>query len=142
MLGLGEHIGGDKVGLGLGGNDQDLGGTGHEIDADLARKQFLGGGHIDVTGSDDAVGTRNGLCAIGESRDGLRAAHAKNLIDAQVVRRGIDFVDRLRTGYADIFHAGGLGRNSRHDQGRGQWIAARRDVAADRVQRPDDLPAP
>ena len=65
--------------IGLRGDDQNLGGTGDEIDPDFARKQFLGGGDIDVARADDAVGAGNGFRAVGEGGDGLRPAHLKYL---------------------------------------------------------------
>ena len=87
MLGLRQHVGGECTRIAVGGDDQDLGGPGDEIDADFAGQQFLGGGDVDVAGADDAIGARHGARAEGEGRDGLRAAHLKDVVHAQQVAR-------------------------------------------------------
>ena len=79
MLGLGQHVGGEVARIAIGGDDQDFGGAGDEIDADFAGEQFLGGGDVDVAGADDAVGAGHGAGAEGEGGDGLRAAHLETL---------------------------------------------------------------
>ena len=56
VLGLRQHVGGEVARIAVGGDDQDFGGAGDEVDADFAREQFLRGGDIDVAGTDDAVG--------------------------------------------------------------------------------------
>ena len=86
MLGLRQHVGGEVARIAFGGDDQDLGGAGDEIDADFAGQQFLGGGDIDVAGADDAVGARHGARAEGESRDGLRAAHLEYVLRRPAAR--------------------------------------------------------
>ena len=58
VLGLREHVGGEMARIAVGGNDQNFGGSGNEVDADFAREQFLSGGDIDIAGADDAVGAR------------------------------------------------------------------------------------
>ena len=95
VLGLRQHVGGEVARIAFGGDDQDLGGAGDEIDADFAGEQFLGGGDVDVAGADDAVGARHGARAEGEGRDGLRAAHLKDVTHAQQGRGAEDFGDRL-----------------------------------------------
>ena len=65
--------------IAVGGDDQDLGRPGDEVDPDFAREQLLGGRDVDVAGADDAVDARHGRGAEGERRDGLRAAHLKDV---------------------------------------------------------------
>ena len=96
MLGLREHVGGEMSRVAFGGDDQDFGGTGDEIDADFAGEQFLCGCDVDVAGTDDAVGARNGSRAEGESCDGLRAAHLEDLAHAEQRGRAEDFGDGPR----------------------------------------------
>ena len=88
VLGLGQQIGGDPVGIaGLVGEDQHLGGPGDHVDADLAEDQPLGGRHIGVAGPDDLGDRRDGRGAVGERRHRLRAADAIDLVDAGELRR-------------------------------------------------------
>ena len=87
MLGLRQHVGGEVARVAVGGDDQDLGGTGDEVDADFAGEQFLGGGDIDVAGPDDAVGARHGSRAEREGRDGLRAAHLEDVAARRAIAR-------------------------------------------------------
>ncbi len=83
MLGLRQQVGGDPVGIAvLVGDDQHLRGAGDHVDADLAEHDALGGGDIGVAGADDLGDRRDGFGAVGERRDGLRAADAENLVDA------------------------------------------------------------
>ena len=79
VLGLRQHVGGEVARVAVGRDDQDLGGPGDEVDAHLAGQQFLGRGHVDVAGADDAVGARHGAGAEGEGGDGLRAAHLEHV---------------------------------------------------------------
>ena len=83
MFGLGEHVGGEESRIAFSRDDEDLGGSGDEVDADFAGEQLLGRRDIDVAGSDDAVGARHGFGSVGESGDGLRAAHLEDLVDAE-----------------------------------------------------------
>ena len=118
-----------KPRVAVGGDDQDLGRSGDEVDAHFARQQFLGGGHIDVARADDAIGARHRARAEGESRDGLRAAHLENA--ARTPSRCA--VPRISgtgrgTGHANVRHAGHLRRNHGHHQRGGQRIAARGNI--------------
>ncbi len=139
VLGLGEHVGGEEPGIALGGDDEDLGGTGDEIDADISREQLLRRGYVDVSGTYDAIGARDGFGSVSKSRDGLRAAHLEDLVDAEDVRGSVNLVDSLGAGYADVLHARHLRGHGGHDQRGRERIAAGGDVAAHGVQRPHDL---
>jgi len=102
VLCLGEHVGGEMGGVSIGGDNQDLGGAGDEVDADFAGQEFLGGGNINVTGTDDAVGARNRARSEGKGGDSLRAAHLKNLAEAEDPGRSEDLGYRFRAGDANI----------------------------------------
>ncbi len=103
VLGLRQHVGGEMARIALGGDDQDLRGPGDEIDSHFARQQFLGRRHVDVAGPDDAVGARHRARAVGEGRDGLRAAHLEN-VRARPSSAAVPKTSRtgLRRGHADV----------------------------------------
>ena len=83
MFGLGQEVGGDPVGIGRRiGEHQHFRRAGDHVDADRAEDAALGGRHIGVAGPDDLGDRGDGLGAIGERRDRLRAADAVNLVDA------------------------------------------------------------
>ena len=84
VLGLRQQVGGDPVRIVAGavGDDQHLGRTGDHVDADRAEHLPLGGRDIGVAGADDLGDRRDGLGAVGERRDRLRAADAVDLVDA------------------------------------------------------------
>ena len=103
MLGLGEHVGGEESRIAIGGDDENLGGAGDEVDADFAGEEFLGGRDIDVAGSDDAVGSGHGCGAVGEGRDGLRAAHLEYLRHLEQVSRSEDLIHGARAEQAQMF---------------------------------------
>ncbi len=59
MLGLGEQVGGDPVGIVLGvGDDQHFRRAGDHVDADLSEHLALGLGDIGIAGADDLVDRR------------------------------------------------------------------------------------
>ena len=122
VFGLGEHVGSEVARVAIGGDDEDLGGAGDEIDADFAGEELLGGGDVDVAGADDAVGARDGAGAEGEGGDGLRAAHLEDVVATPSrVGRAEDFGDGARRGDADVGHARHLRRNHGHHA---PWRAA------------------
>jgi hypothetical protein len=86
MLGLSEHIGSDPFWVALLGEDQDLRGAGDEINTDIAREEFLGGGNIGVAGADDAVDGFDGGRAESHSGDGLSATDSIDFLNAKDVR--------------------------------------------------------
>lgn len=75
VLGLREDIRRDVGGVLLPVRyDEDLGGAGEHVDADLAVHLFFGEGDVDVAGAGDDVDLRDALRAAGERGDRLRAA--------------------------------------------------------------------
>ena len=89
VLGLADQVGGDvhRVG-GVVGEDRDLGGAGLGVDADLRTADPLGRGDVDVARPGDHVDRRElgavGVgAAVGQQRDGLRAADRPHLVDAE-----------------------------------------------------------
>ena len=82
--------------IAIGGDDQDLGGPGDEVDAHLARQQLLRRGHVDVARARRCGPPRHRARAEGERRDGLRAAHLEDVRDAQQRRRAEDLRHRPR----------------------------------------------
>ena len=83
MLGLRQKVGGDPGGIGGAvGDDQHFGRAGDHVDADGAEDLALGGGDIGVAGADDLADRLDGLGAVGERADRLRAADAVDLGDA------------------------------------------------------------
>ena len=89
VLGLGQQVGGDPVGIVVAvGDDQHFRRAGDHVDADGAEHLPLGGRDIGVAGADDLGDRRDRLGAIGEGRDRLRAADAVDLGDAGEVGRG------------------------------------------------------
>ena len=83
MLSLAEQVGGDDAGVTLAvGDDQDLAGTGHHVDADLAEDLLLGLGHELVAGADDLIHTGYALGAVSQGGYGLCPAHAEDAVDA------------------------------------------------------------
>ena len=74
-------------------------GPGDEVDADFARQQLLRRRDIDVARPDDAIRARNGLRAISERGDGVRATHHENVVR----HRAGDAVPRISgTGLGDV----------------------------------------
>ena len=139
MLGLREHVGREMPRIAIGRDDEDFGGSGDEIDADLAGEQLFRGRDVDVARSDDAVGARHRASAVGEGRDGLRAAHFENVLHAEQVGRAEDFGHGTRRRHTNGGDAGDLRGNDGHQQRGGQGIAARGNVGGHGVERTHDL---
>ena len=119
VLGLGEQVDRHPVGIGRAvGDDQHLRRAGHHVDADDAEDAALGAGDVGVAGTDDLVHLRNGLRAVGQRRDGLRAADGEHAIDAGQMGSGqhqLRSSRRRRRHHHDQFpDAGHLGRNRVH----------------------------
>ena len=112
MFGLRKEIGGNETRVGKTvGEDENLTGSGHHIDAHGACHDFFGQGDIQVAGTDDDVHLRNCFGSICESRNSPGAAdlvdlthahltgrHEKMRVDATVTGRGSDHDDPLHTG--------------------------------------------
>src|SRR5579883_2254778 len=89
--------------------------------------------------ADNLIRARDTFRAVGECRNGLRAAQTENLSDAQKVGSG----DHCRGGSGgsddDFPNAGLLRRNHAHEDRGGQGKTPAGHVAGDALQRPDDL---
>ena len=83
VLGLRHEVDGDERGHGgLVGEDENLAGAGEHVDAHVAHDELLGRGHVGVAGADDLVDARDGVGAVRERGDRLRAADLVDLVDA------------------------------------------------------------
>jgi hypothetical protein len=137
---LPEQIGGADFAIhAVVGDDQGLGRTGQQVDADAAEQLALGLRHIGVAGADDHVDRRDRLGAERHGGDRLHAAQHVDLIGATEVHGGNDrrmraAAERRRAG-DDAFDASHPRRDDRHVRGGDHRIAAARHVAADRVYR-------
>ena len=107
VLGLRHEVDRDERGhRGLVGEHEDLGGAGEHVDAHVAHDELLGGGHVRVAGADDLVDARDGLGAVRERGDRLRAADLVDLVDAGLGGGG----ERVR-----VHGAVGRGRHDHRD---------------------------
>ena len=130
MLGLAEQVRGHDLGVALAvGDDQNLTGPGHHVDAHLAEDLLFRLGHELVAGANDFVHLRHALGAIGQGGHRLGAAHPEDPVhpadagggqdiggDLAVLPRGRDHTDLLhpRQLGRDAIHqdAGGIGRRA------------------------------
>ncbi len=124
VLGLGEQVHGQPVGIGAAvGDHQDLRGPGNHVDAYLAEHRPLGGGHVDVARPHDLVDPRHALGAVGQRRHRLGAADGEDMIDAgQVGRRQHQLVEHAigsRHHHDDLAHTRHMGRDGVHQYRRG-----------------------
>ena len=140
MLGLGEEVGGDPLGVARAvGEDANLGGAGDLVDGDGAVDLALGGGDVGVAGAGDELdGADAG--AVGHHADGLDAANAVDFGGAGhaqgVEKRRGDGHAVAGGGAGDDFgDAGGLGQHHGHDGGGGERRGAAGDVDAHAVHR-------
>ena len=140
MLGLAEQVGRAHFAVdAVVGDDQRLGRTGEQIDADAAEQLALGLRHIGVAGTDDHVDRRDRLGAERHGGDRLHAAEHQDLVGAAEMHGGDDrrmrpALERRRAG-DDALHAGDPRGDDRHVGGGDHRIAPARHVAADRVDR-------
>ena len=130
VLGLAQQVDRDdeRVGV-LVGDDQDLGRTGEQVDADLAEQLPLRLGDERVAGAGDQVHPVDRLGADRQRRDRLHAAEQVDLVGARQMHcrdgGGGDLAaDRRRRG-DDPLDAGDLGRDDGH-------VRARRAAGSDR----------
>ncbi len=123
----------------LRGDDDDFGGTRDEVDAGFAGDQFFRGGDINVTRPNNAIDARHSFRSEGQSRDGLRAAHLKEVRDAEPGREAENLGAGPRAGDADGLDAGDLRGNHVHQQRGGQGISAGGRVCAHGIERAHDL---
>jgi hypothetical protein len=140
VLGLAQQVdGGHERVSGVVGDDEDLGGAGKEVDADLAEELALRLGDIGVARAHDHVNRIDGLGADGERRDGLDAADQVDLVGAGEVhgRNGCvgDDAAGRGCGCGHALHAGDLRGQDGH-VGRGeQRVAPAGDVGTHGVHR-------
>ena len=122
MLGLGQKVSGDPVGIVVAiGDDENFRRAGDHVDADRAEDDALGGGDIGIARPDDLGDGRDALRAIGQRRDRLRAADAVDFLDAGNLcggqHRRIDLAFQRRHDHDDARHAGNSGRHGVHQHG-------------------------
>ena len=103
VLGLREQLARDVFGTrALVAHDQHFRRSGEPVDPARAEDLALRFGHVDVPGSDDLIDRRDRRRAVGQRRNGLRAADRIELVDAAqaagVPDRGVDRPVALRRG--------------------------------------------
>jgi hypothetical protein len=137
---LAEQIGCAYLAVGaVVGDDQRLGRTGEQVDADAAEQLPFRFGDIGVARADDHVDGGNALSAERHGSHRLHAAEHEDLVGAAEMHRRHD--RRMRTALEwrragdDVPDAGDPRGNDRHVGGGDHRIAAARYVAADRVHR-------
>ena len=140
MLGLGEQVGGDPVGIVVAvGDDQHLRRSGDHVDADGAEHLPLGGGDIGVARADDLGDRADRLGAVGERGDRLGAADAIDLIDAGEAggdqHQRVDLAVRRRRHHHDPLDAGDLRRNRVHQHRGGIGRRPARHIEPDSLDR-------
>jgi hypothetical protein len=144
VLGLRKEVHRHPVGVGLTiADDQYLRRAGDHVDADDAEDAALGRGDVGVAGADDLVDLRNGLRAIGQCRDRLRAADGEYAVDAGQ-RCGSQYqrvllARRRRYDHDQFADAGDARRNGVHQHRRRVRGLAAGHVEADAVERRDLL---
>jgi hypothetical protein len=145
VLRLRQQVGGHPFGPSRAiGDDQDLARSCEVVDPDPPEHQPLRGLHVEVPWTDDLVHARQRLRAEGERRHRLRAADAKEAVDAGDRRRGenraVASLQRSRRRYGDdLPDAGHLGRDDVHQHRRRIGRAPTRHVDADALERLDLL---
>ena len=141
MLGLTEQVSGHDSGIALPvGDNQDLAGSGHHVDAYPAEDLLLRLSHKLVAGSHDLVHSGDGFCSVCQCSDRLGAAYPEDPVHAADLRRrkniGVD-LPVLAGGrhHADLLHPGDLGRDGVHQDAGGIRCRASGDVKPHPLQR-------
>ena len=120
------------------GDDEHLGGAGDHIDAHRAEHAALGRGDVGVTGTRDLVDLRDGLRAIRQRADRLRAADGEDAVDAGHSRSGqhqrVLLAARGRHDHDQLTHPGDLGRDRVHHHARRVGRLATRHVKTRAIQ--------
>ena len=146
MLGLGEQIVSGEFRIGRFIDDHHhFARPGDGVDIDFAINESFRQGDEEIARPDDFIDPRNAFHAVGQRRDGLRAAKAINLVDAQLVAGGQHVgVVRAELGgrgdHGQLLHAGHLGGHGRHQHGRRIRRRSARHANARPIQRPIPLP--
>ncbi len=73
VLSLSYEVGRDPLGITLGAHHHQLRWAGDEINSTLACNQFLGSGHVTVSGTHDLLHARHAFRPIGKRGDSLRS---------------------------------------------------------------------
>ena len=140
MLGLAEQICRAHFGIGgVVGNDQGLGRSGQQVDADTAEQLPLRLRDERIAGADQHVDGRNARGAESHRGDRLNAAQQIDLIGTTQRHRGDGgsgrhAVERRRAG-GDALHTGHLRGQHAHVRRRDHRITAPRHIAADAGDR-------
>ena len=139
MLRLRQDIRGNKSRIATRGHDQQLCGAGEQVNRAVVAHQTFGCSYKPIPRPTDFLDARNGARAIGQCGDGLRAADARQLADAEQMRGREHGGVRPRTRHDDSAHPGHLRGDHAHQHRRDQCESPAGNVAAHRVQRADDL---
>ena len=146
VLGLGEQVGGDELGRRVVVGDHDeLRRPGDRVGADDARDLALGQRDVDVARPDDHVDGADGLGAVRERGDRLRATDPVHLVDpgerrgGQRGRRDLPVAAGRHT-QNDLRHAGDPRRDRGHEDGRRVVGETAGHIATGPVHGDDDLP--
>jgi hypothetical protein len=140
VLGLAEEVGRTDLAVdALVGDDQRLGRSGQEIDADAAEQLALGFRDVGIAGSDDHVDGAHRLGAERHGGDRLHAAEDIDFVRPAQMHGGDDrgvgaALERRRAGH-DALHASDARGNDRHVRRSHHGIAPARHVAPDRAHR-------
>ena len=139
MFGLRDQVGGDVGGAAAIAGDHDFSGSGEHVDGAVEGDEALGRGDVEIAGADDLVDARDGFSAVGERRDGVGAAGAIELGDAEQVRGRERFRGGLGRDENDALHARDLRGDGGHQQRGWKRVAAAGNIAADRSERANKL---
>ena len=83
MFGLREEVRGDPKRISHCGQNDRFRWPRGQIDRTIAADKLLGGGNKAIARPEDFIDASHTLCAVGQSRDGLCAAHSGNARDSQ-----------------------------------------------------------
>ena len=136
MLGLAEQIGRANFAVhALVSDDQCLGRSSKQINADTAEQLALGFGDISIPRSNDHIDGTNGLSAKGHRCDRLHAAEHENLVGAAKMHRRdnrrVRAALKWRRASNDVFHAGNARGDDRHMRRSNHRIAPAGHIATD-----------
>ena len=149
MLGLADQIGGDDLGIGGAiGDDQDLGWSGKQVDADAAEQHALGLGDEPIAGAGKDVRLFSREQAEGHGGYSLDAAERQDMVGAAKIHGVEDgrmnaaaLLAWGRTGN-DVVDAGDLRRGDAHDGRCDMGVTAARHITARGFHRDQALARP
>ena len=140
VLGLGQKIGRDPIGLGcLVGDHKHLAWAGQEVDGDFAEDLALGFHDIGIAWAENFLHGKNRLRAMGQCGDGLGSADSINLCRAAAGKScqqgGMHFAIRPGGSHRDdLRHASSLGKRAGHHSGGHQRRRAAGNINADALE--------